>query len=84
MKKKLNFNQKEKMKLSEYEILNKLNVAMGTLLLSDAFDKMPSQLSGARRKHKRLAPIKVVDPLIRRYEETGSGTGIVNPTKFVS
>jgi phospholipid/cholesterol/gamma-HCH transport system ATP-binding protein len=59
--------------LSEKQILEKINIALENVGLSDALHKMPSQLSGGMRKRISLARTIVVDPLIMLYDEPTTG-----------
>jgi phospholipid/cholesterol/gamma-HCH transport system ATP-binding protein len=62
-----------KKKLSEKEILEKINEVLENVGLPDALDKMPSQLSGGMRKRISLARTIVVDPMIMLYDEPTTG-----------
>ena len=59
--------------LSQKEINEKVNEALENVGLSDALDKMPSQLSGGMRKRISLARTIVVDPMIMLYDEPTTG-----------
>ena len=59
--------------LSQREINEKVNEALENVGLSDALDKMPSQLSGGMRKRISLARTIVVDPMIMLYDEPTTG-----------
>ncbi len=59
--------------LSEKEIHDKVNEALENVGLTDALNKMPSQLSGGMRKRISLARTIVVDPLIMLYDEPTTG-----------
>lgn len=59
--------------LSQKEINEKINEALENVGLSDALNKMPSQLSGGMRKRISLARTIVVDPMIMLYDEPTTG-----------
>lgn len=59
--------------LSKKEISNKVAEVLEQVGLSDAIDKMPSQLSGGMRKRISLARTIIVDPLILLYDEPTTG-----------
>ena len=60
-------------KITEKEITEKIGEALENVGLSDALNKMPSQLSGGMRKRISLARTIVVDPLIMLYDEPTTG-----------
>jgi phospholipid/cholesterol/gamma-HCH transport system ATP-binding protein len=62
-----------KKNLSKKEIDEKVYEALENVGLSDALDKMPSQLSGGMRKRISLARTIVVDPMIILYDEPTTG-----------
>ena len=51
----------------------KINEVLEHVGLSDALNKMPSQLSGGMRKRISLARTIVVDPMIMLYDEPTTG-----------
>jgi phospholipid/cholesterol/gamma-HCH transport system ATP-binding protein len=55
------------------EIDEKVKEVLENVGLSDALDKMPSQLSGGMRKRISLARTIVVDPMIMLYDEPTTG-----------
>jgi phospholipid/cholesterol/gamma-HCH transport system ATP-binding protein len=55
------------------EINEKVHEALENVGLSDALNKMPSQLSGGMRKRISLARTIVVDPMIILYDEPTTG-----------
>jgi phospholipid/cholesterol/gamma-HCH transport system ATP-binding protein len=59
--------------LSQKEINEKINETLENVGLSDALNKMPSQLSGGMRKRISLARTIVVDPMIILYDEPTTG-----------
>jgi len=59
--------------LSRKEINEKVEEALENVGLSDALDKMPSQLSGGMRKRISLARTLVVGPKIMLYDEPTTG-----------
>jgi phospholipid/cholesterol/gamma-HCH transport system ATP-binding protein len=59
--------------LSEKEINEKVKEVLENVGLSDAVNKMPSQLSGGMRKRISLARTIIVDPLIMLYDEPTTG-----------
>jgi phospholipid/cholesterol/gamma-HCH transport system ATP-binding protein len=59
--------------LSQKEINEKINEALENVGLSDALNKMPSELSGGMRKRISLARTIVVDPMIILYDEPTTG-----------
>jgi phospholipid/cholesterol/gamma-HCH transport system ATP-binding protein len=62
-----------KRNLTQIEVNDKVNEALENVGLSDALNKMPSQLSGGMRKRISLARTIVVDPLIMLYDEPTTG-----------
>jgi len=62
-----------KKNLTKKEINEKINEVLENVGLSDALDKMPSQLSGGMRKRISLARTIVVDPMIMLYDEPTTG-----------
>jgi phospholipid/cholesterol/gamma-HCH transport system ATP-binding protein len=59
--------------LTQKEINEKIKEVLEHVGLSDALDKMPSQLSGGMRKRISLARTIVVDPMIMLYDEPTTG-----------
>jgi len=59
--------------LNQKEIKEKIEEVLENVGLSDALNKMPSQLSGGMRKRISLARTIVVDPLIMLYDEPTTG-----------
>jgi phospholipid/cholesterol/gamma-HCH transport system ATP-binding protein len=59
--------------LAQKEIDEKVQEALEHVGLSDALNKMPSQLSGGMRKRISLARTIVVDPMIMLYDEPTTG-----------
>lgn len=70
--------------LSEKEINEKVNEALENVGLTDALDKMPSQLSGGMRKRISLARTIVVDPMIMLYDEPTTGLDPVTSDEISS
>ncbi|MBP1671949.1 MAG: transporter ATP-binding protein [Bacteroidetes bacterium] len=62
-----------KKNLTSKEIDKKIDEALENVGLSDALNKMPSQLSGGMRKRISLARTIVADPLIILYDEPTTG-----------
>jgi len=62
-----------KSELSPQEMDEKILKALENVGLSDALNKMPSQLSGGMRKRISLARTIVVDPQIMLYDEPTTG-----------
>ena len=62
-----------KKNLTQKEIDEKVKEVLENVGLSDAIDKMPSQLSGGMRKRISLARTIVVDPMIMLYDEPTTG-----------
>jgi phospholipid/cholesterol/gamma-HCH transport system ATP-binding protein len=62
-----------KKNLSKKEINEKTEEVLENVGLSDAIDKMPSQLSGGMRKRISLARTIIVDPMIILYDEPTTG-----------
>jgi len=60
-------------KMTDKEVNEKIREALENVGLSDAINKMPSQLSGGMRKRISLARTIVVDPLIMLYDEPTTG-----------
>jgi len=59
--------------LTEKEMADKIAEVLENVGLSDALNKMPSQLSGGMRKRISLARTIVVDPMIMLYDEPTTG-----------
>jgi len=70
--------------LSEKEIKEKVNEVLENVGLSDALNKMPSQLSGGMRKRISLARTLVVDPMIMLYDEPTTGLDPVTSDEISS
>ncbi|MCK7530902.1 MAG: ATP-binding cassette domain-containing protein [Marinilabiliales bacterium] len=62
-----------KKNLTQKEIDEKVEEVLENVGLSDALNKMPSQLSGGMRKRISLARTIVVDPMIMLYDEPTTG-----------
>jgi phospholipid/cholesterol/gamma-HCH transport system ATP-binding protein len=62
-----------KKNLSKKEVNEKTEEVLENVGLSDAIDKMPSQLSGGMRKRISLARTIIVDPMIILYDEPTTG-----------
>jgi phospholipid/cholesterol/gamma-HCH transport system ATP-binding protein len=59
--------------ISEKQITEKISEVLENVGLSEALNKMPSQLSGGMRKRISLARTIIVDPLIMLYDEPTTG-----------
>ncbi len=59
--------------LKENEIKEKVSEVLENVNLSDALNKMPSELSGGMRKRISLARTIIVDPMIMLYDEPTTG-----------
>jgi phospholipid/cholesterol/gamma-HCH transport system ATP-binding protein len=59
--------------LTQKELDQRIKEALEHVGLSDAIDKMPSELSGGMRKRISLARTIVVDPIIMLYDEPTTG-----------
>ena len=73
-----------KKELTQKEIDEKVKEALEHVGLSDALDKMPSQLSGGMRKRISLARTIVVDPMIMLYDEPTTGLDPVTSDEISS
>lgn len=62
-----------KKNLSQKQIDEKVKDVLENVGLSDALNKMPSQLSGGMRKRISLARTIIIDPLIMLYDEPTTG-----------
>jgi len=62
-----------KKSLTRNQINEKVTEVLEHVGLSDALDKMPSQLSGGMRKRISLARTIIVDPVIMLYDEPTTG-----------
>ncbi|HEY2811300.1 MAG TPA: ATP-binding cassette domain-containing protein [Rhabdochlamydiaceae bacterium] len=60
-------------KLTQEEITERVNYALGIVGLQGAGDKMPSDLSGGMRKRAALARVIVYRPMIVLYDEPTTG-----------
>jgi phospholipid/cholesterol/gamma-HCH transport system ATP-binding protein len=70
--------------LTRKQIDEKVNEVLEHVGLSDALDKMPSQLSGGMRKRISLARTLVVDPMIMLYDEPTTGLDPVTSDEISS
>ena len=70
--------------LSQEERDEKVKEVLENVGLSDAIDKMPSQLSGGMRKRISLARTIVVDPMIMLYDEPTTGLDPVTSDEISS
>jgi len=70
--------------LTQQEIDEKVKEVLENVGLSDAIDKMPSQLSGGMRKRISLARTIVVDPMIMLYDEPTTGLDPVTSDEISS
>jgi phospholipid/cholesterol/gamma-HCH transport system ATP-binding protein len=70
--------------LRQKEIDEKVKEVLENVGLSDALDKMPSQLSGGMRKRISLARTLVVDPQIMLYDEPTTGLDPVTSDEISS
>ena len=70
--------------LTQKEREEKIMEALENVGLSDAIDKMPSQLSGGMRKRISLARTIVVDPQIMLYDEPTTGLDPVTSDEISS
>jgi phospholipid/cholesterol/gamma-HCH transport system ATP-binding protein len=59
--------------LTQKQIGEKVGEVLENVGLSDALDKMPSQLSGGMRKRISLARTLIADPMIMLYDEPTTG-----------
>ena len=73
-----------KKNLTQKEIDEKVKEVLENVGLSDALDKMPSQLSGGMRKRISLARTIVVDPMIMLYDEPTTGLDPVTSDEISS
>jgi len=70
--------------LTQTERDEKIKEVLENVGLSDAIDKMPSQLSGGMRKRISLARTIVVDPMIMLYDEPTTGLDPVTSDEISS
>jgi phospholipid/cholesterol/gamma-HCH transport system ATP-binding protein len=70
--------------LTPREVNEKIREVLENVGLSDALNKMPSQLSGGMRKRISLARTIVVDPLIMLYDEPTTGLDPVTSDEISS
>ena len=70
--------------LTPKEMSQKIREVLENVGLSDALNKMPSQLSGGMRKRISLARTIVVDPLIMLYDEPTTGLDPVTSDEISS
>ena len=70
--------------LTEKEIDEKVNEVLENVGLTDALNKMPSQLSGGMRKRISLARTIIVDPMIMLYDEPTTGLDPVTSDEISS
>lgn len=70
--------------LTENEIKEKVNEVLENVGLTEALNKMPSQLSGGMRKRISLARSIVVDPMIMLYDEPTTGLDPVTSDEISS
>jgi phospholipid/cholesterol/gamma-HCH transport system ATP-binding protein len=70
--------------LTQHEIDDKVKEVLEHVGLSDALNKMPSQLSGGMRKRISLARTIVVDPVIMLYDEPTTGLDPVTSDEISS
>jgi phospholipid/cholesterol/gamma-HCH transport system ATP-binding protein len=73
-----------KKNLSQKEMDEKIKEVLENVGLSDALNKMPSQLSGGMRKRISLARTIVVDPMIMLYDEPTTGLDPVTSDEISS
>jgi len=73
-----------KKNLTQKEIDSKIIEVLENVGLSDAIDKMPSQLSGGMRKRISLARTLAVDPMIMLYDEPTTGLDPVTSDEISS
>ena len=73
-----------KKNLNQKEINEKVKEVLENVGLSDALNKMPSQLSGGMRKRISLARTLVVDPMIMLYDEPTTGLDPVTSDEISS
>ena len=73
-----------KKNLTQKEIDEKVKEVLENVGLSDALNKMPSQLSGGMRKRISLARTIVVDPMIMLYDEPTTGLDPVTSDEISS
>jgi phospholipid/cholesterol/gamma-HCH transport system ATP-binding protein len=65
--------RRNKKNMSQKQINEKVEEVLEHVGLSDALEKMPSQLSGGMRKRISLARTIIVDPMIMLYDEPTTG-----------
>jgi phospholipid/cholesterol/gamma-HCH transport system ATP-binding protein len=70
--------------LTEKEIREKVNEVLENVGLTDALNKMPSQLSGGMRKRISLARTIILDPMIMLYDEPTTGLDPVTSDEISS
>jgi phospholipid/cholesterol/gamma-HCH transport system ATP-binding protein len=73
-----------KKNLTQKEIDDKVKEVLENVGLSEALNKMPSQLSGGMRKRISLARTIVVDPMIMLYDEPTTGLDPVTSDEISS
>lgn len=73
-----------KKSITQKEINEKVNEVLENVGLSEALNKMPSQLSGGMRKRISLARTIIVDPLIMLYDEPTTGLDPVTSDEISS
>jgi phospholipid/cholesterol/gamma-HCH transport system ATP-binding protein len=73
-----------KKNLTRKEIDEKVKEVLNNVGLSDALNKMPSQLSGGMRKRISLARTIIIDPMIMLYDEPTTGLDPVTSDEISS
>lgn len=73
-----------KKEMTEKEMAEKIKEVLENVGLSDALDKMPSQLSGGMRKRISLARTIVIDPMIMLYDEPTTGLDPITSNEISS
>jgi phospholipid/cholesterol/gamma-HCH transport system ATP-binding protein len=73
-----------KKELNQEEIDKKVSEVLENVGLSDAIDKLPSQLSGGMRKRISLARTIIVDPEIMLYDEPTTGLDPITSAEISS
>jgi|SRR5579871_2789919 len=74
---------REEMNIEESEIEDRVNQTLAMVGLPDAFQKMPSELSGGMKKRIGLARAIVTNPEMILYDEPTTGLDPINTRRIV-